>query len=764
MTGSLYQYDYGQRLLIHGVTLPETYEVHFANQQTGESKTAIGDSTGVMIPDEYLLSGANIHVWIYLHDGADDGETEYHGIINVTKRARPTDQEPTPVQQDLITQAIAALNTAVEKTEESEKAAEDAANSVKNAGATVETLASGSSATVVVKDVNGVKTFEFGIPEGRKGEKGERGQQGIQGEKGEKGDIGERGPQGVQGIQGPKGETGETGAKGDKGDKGDRGEQGIQGVKGDTGEKGEKGDAGEQGPKGDKGDPGEVTQVEFDALADDVSDLKSAFDILEETTAKSYNTSTRIESETTYTQGYIQPSGVPISSTAYYYTNKISVEPGDIVTSSGISGSLAEMRVVTAYNGDDAIESAGRERVTSYTVPSGVNGIIITGASTFYTGQYTVKIDRTTKHLKNKSVYFPNPFRYKPIMDHLFVAIGAQYIIIPHESVYHVRISKSLGFNVIEANVQKTSDGHYFVNHLERGKFGKYFHHVDGTTDISNIAASSVTWAWIVANVRYNSTIEKFRTRPCTLDEFLGECKQQNLIPFVTSNDSDVVDIVRGYMGDGFVAYDATRAVCPTEIIAHWKSLTTKADILSYCDTIGKPFIYSMQNPTDFTEQELKDIIATLHANGYLIATSYADTKLNDYIYLGFDMIASQNMINRIEQGNKVNVDTLYSFNDFTVSGATETNGTLVFSANGETTLNGDQTIHDAAMVDVEVWFNGEISIYPTVSSGSHWDYTSDGTKPVFISAPVIQGRAIPKITATNGTTIFNISVKASVI
>ena len=104
------------------------------------------------------------------------------------------------------------------------------------------------------------------------------------------------------------------------------------------------------------------------------------------------------------------------------------------------------------------------------------------------------------------------------------------------------------------------------------------------------------------------------------------------------------------------------------------------------------------------------------------------------------------------------------SFNDFTVSGATETNGTLVFSADGEITLNGDQTIHDAAMVDVEVWFNGEISIYPTVSSGSHWDYTSDGTKPVFISAPVIYGRAIPKITATNGTTIFNISVKASVI
>lgn len=303
VTGSLYQYDYGQRLIIYGATLPETYEVHFSNEQHGSSKTVLGDSTGVTIPDEYLTSGDNIHVWIYLHDGDEDGETEYHCIITVIKRAKPTDQEPTPVQQDIITQTIAALNTAVEKTEESEKAAEDAANSVKNAGATAETLAPGSSATVVVRDVDGVKTFEFGIPEGQKGEQGERGQQGIQGEKGEKGDTGERGPQGVQGIQGiqgPKGETGETGAKGDKGDKGDRGEQGIQGVKGDTGEKGEKGDTGEQGPKGDKGDkgdhgeqgiqgevgpkgdkgdkgdPGEVTQAEFDGLSETVSDLKSA--------------------------------------------------------------------------------------------------------------------------------------------------------------------------------------------------------------------------------------------------------------------------------------------------------------------------------------------------------------------------------------------------------------------------------------------------------------------------------------------------------
>lgn len=115
-TGSLFQYDYGQKLIFAGVELPQAYEVHFSNQPQGSCKTMIGDATGVEIPDEYLLSGENIHVFVYLHDGADDGETEYHGVVSVQKRGKATDQPPTPVQQSEIDQAIAALNVAVEQT------------------------------------------------------------------------------------------------------------------------------------------------------------------------------------------------------------------------------------------------------------------------------------------------------------------------------------------------------------------------------------------------------------------------------------------------------------------------------------------------------------------------------------------------------------------------------------------------------------------------------------------------------------------------
>lgn len=125
-TQPLYQYDYGQILQISGVELPSVYEVHFANQQHGESKTMIGGEDGVSIPDEYLLSGQDVWAWVYLHTGADDGETEYSIVIPVIARAKPTDAEPTPVQQGVIEQAIAVLNTAVETTAQDAIAAESA--------------------------------------------------------------------------------------------------------------------------------------------------------------------------------------------------------------------------------------------------------------------------------------------------------------------------------------------------------------------------------------------------------------------------------------------------------------------------------------------------------------------------------------------------------------------------------------------------------------------------------------------------------------
>lgn len=126
----LYQYDYGQVLKFTDITLPSTYEVHFAQSGASTTVTVLGDSNGVQIPDQYLLADLDIRAYIYLHEEETDGETVYQVLIPVIARPEPSEGAPTPVEVNIITQAIAALNDAVT---DAAGSATDAANSARDA-------------------------------------------------------------------------------------------------------------------------------------------------------------------------------------------------------------------------------------------------------------------------------------------------------------------------------------------------------------------------------------------------------------------------------------------------------------------------------------------------------------------------------------------------------------------------------------------------------------------------------------------------------
>ena len=121
------QYDYGQVLKIAGLDLPEAFEVHFANTGDTTTITQIAQNGVVEIPDQFFRSSKQINAYIFLHDGATDGETEYKITIGVLPRPAISDEEPTPEEQSAITQAIAALQSAVSQTAQSAETAEDSA-------------------------------------------------------------------------------------------------------------------------------------------------------------------------------------------------------------------------------------------------------------------------------------------------------------------------------------------------------------------------------------------------------------------------------------------------------------------------------------------------------------------------------------------------------------------------------------------------------------------------------------------------------------
>lgn len=115
-TDSVFQYDYGLKLVIDGITLPESYDVHFGNKDSASAKTVAGTAEGVDIPDEYLRSGEDIHAYMYLKNENEYGYTVYHIHIPVADRAVPDTEAITPIQHTYVEDALKQIAEAVEET------------------------------------------------------------------------------------------------------------------------------------------------------------------------------------------------------------------------------------------------------------------------------------------------------------------------------------------------------------------------------------------------------------------------------------------------------------------------------------------------------------------------------------------------------------------------------------------------------------------------------------------------------------------------
>ena len=181
--------DHGMELSISGIDLPDEFECHFSNSRSVAAKRQIGENGVVTIPDEYFLSNAaQIFCWIYLHPTVDSGVTEYEIVIPLRQRPNVDPSEPTQEQQDIVDQAIAALNVAMAETSAdaesasaSATAAQAAVDSVLNMTVSADTLPSGSDASVTKSVVDDAVHLAFGIPQGAQGVQGEQGVQGPTG-------------------------------------------------------------------------------------------------------------------------------------------------------------------------------------------------------------------------------------------------------------------------------------------------------------------------------------------------------------------------------------------------------------------------------------------------------------------------------------------------------------------------------------------------------------------------------------------------------
>ena len=113
----LHQWDYGQKLEIHGLGLPAMIEVHFACLNMQEAHVRIGTTadgvTTVAIPDGCLEHDTPLRAWVYVVD-TTSGRTEKTIMLPITARTKPqgADSRP-PFVVDEYAAALEQINTTV---------------------------------------------------------------------------------------------------------------------------------------------------------------------------------------------------------------------------------------------------------------------------------------------------------------------------------------------------------------------------------------------------------------------------------------------------------------------------------------------------------------------------------------------------------------------------------------------------------------------------------------------------------------------------
>lgn len=65
-----------------------------------------------------MQTGCNVMAWLFLHEGANDGEVEYVVRIPVRPRSKLSDEEPTEVERNIINDLVALVNRMYQRLDE----------------------------------------------------------------------------------------------------------------------------------------------------------------------------------------------------------------------------------------------------------------------------------------------------------------------------------------------------------------------------------------------------------------------------------------------------------------------------------------------------------------------------------------------------------------------------------------------------------------------------------------------------------------------
>lgn len=258
-------------------------------------------------------------------------------------------------------------------------------------------------------------------------------------------------------------------------------------------------------------------------------------------------------------------------------------------------------------------------------------------------------------------------FQDKPYYYHYapngFVKDGEGKKAIASESIQDIEFASRLGFSMIEANIHKTSDGHFVCIHGSHGEFGPEVKSINEevilTDALRKTAISSVSLDFIKAYIRYDSDYEEFQTTIPSLEEFCQACLDNKIGLFAGTRDELAVKICQQYMGDNLIIYGFPSNVRQyfDGYLYTWNNAESisQETLLNTAERFGNPYICGI-GPELWRAMEeehcLDSFIESMHVKDCLVsiaAVYQSEEDVRDAIRKGVDCFAAGHEVNPFE-------------------------------------------------------------------------------------------------------------------
>ena len=366
-----------------------------------------------------------------------------------------------------------------------------------------------------------------------------------------------------------------------------------------------------------------------------------------------------------------------------------------------------------------------------------------------------------------------NPFALKPFYHHMNQEVNKPAV--PGQSLQDIAYAKALGFDMIEANVMKTSDGVHVTKHGLGGKLGNGIKSVDGQ-DYSNTLFSDVTSAWLRENITYDSLFSKNNTFIPTLAEFCSECKRLSMKVKLGNYSQGALDVARKYLPDDmiFAGSESNRNSGFRGLIEQvWSPTQSIDDKIQECKNIKAPIniVISAGTFTQCTDEQLLELSEKAHQAGFTTSMVYPTTSdAIRALKFGIDAICSTDgSCNILYHGNAENV---YDIND---NSLVITGGSYDESTNTITLPTGATIKLDAAnayrfgLCSIRTIYRGKLS-FALGGVNVLSNYESDGVQPVAFCNVIQPDNSSSKknnwcvVTAVEDTVINDLKINCSII